>query len=366
MAIQFRKKYGTWRVYWKNPYTGRQQSETCKTEAEAQKLNALVAYQLQYEKERFLPSKEQEPKPDNSLEAVFYAYLKEKQPDKKTLRFFLDGLNTPLSLFGRQAVTAITEQDLAKDLQAEQDKDVSGRTVYSRVGRLYTVLRWAYKRGILDRLPRFPERPSYHCKKFVPPSEEELVRIIEAASPHIQRLVIIGAKLGLRVGPSELLKLRWEDVDLEKGLVIVHAARKNPEEPFREVPIRDDLLPLFKAWHAQDAAQGLAYVITYKGKPVSHIKTAWTATLRRAGITRTIRPYDLRHAFATDAIAGGADLGTVAKLLGHTSVQMVVKHYQHVATKQKRQAVESLPAVEDKVLWYAAAGMPRSNRSPLQ
>ena len=61
MAIQYRKQYGTWRVYWKNPYTGRQQSRTYQTEEEAKKQNALIAYQLQYEKERFLPSDEQEP-----------------------------------------------------------------------------------------------------------------------------------------------------------------------------------------------------------------------------------------------------------------------------------------------------------------
>lgn len=366
MAIQYREKYGTWRVYWKNPYTGRQQSETCKTEAEAKKRNALIAFQLQFEKERFLPEKQEPKKNDNSLEAVFYAYLKEKQFDKKSLQFQLDGLNLPLMLIGRKAIDTITSQDLAKVMQAQIDKKVSGRTVYSRIGRLYTVMRWAYKRGIINSLPRFPERPSYHSEKFIPPSKDELVRIIEAAQPHIQRVVIIGAKLGLRVGPCELLKMRWTDVDFAKGIVLVKASRKNPAEPFREVPIMDSLMPLFRAWAEQDAADGEAYVIHYDGKPIATIKTAWKSTLRRAGIKRRIRPYDLRHAFATDAIAGGADLGTVAKLLGHTSVQMVVKHYQHVATRQKKQAVEALPEVDAAALQYAAPGMPQKNGLPIQ
>ncbi len=367
MAIQYREKYGTWRVYWKNPYTGRQQSVTCKTEADAKKQNALIAFQLQYEKERFLPEKEQEPKrADNSLEATFYQFLQERQFGRKALAFQLDGMRTALLLIGRKAIDAITPQDLSKVLQAEIAKGVSGRTVYSRVGIVYTLFRWAYRRGILDSLPRFPERPAYRSEKFVPPSEEELARIIEAAPPHVQRVAIIGAKLGLRVGPCELMQMRWEDVDLDKGVVLVRAAKKNLAEPFREVPIMASLVPLFQAWKEYDAAMGLEYVITYKGKPVSRIKTAWTATLRRAGITRKIRPYDLRHAFATDAIAGGADLGTVAKLMGHSSVQMVVKHYQHVATKQKRQAVESLPELDAAALQYAAPGMPRTDGHVLQ
>ena len=360
MAIQFRQKYGSWRVYWKNPYTGRQQSATCKTEAEAKKLNALIAYQLQYEKERFLPDEKQEPKTeDNSLEAVFYSYLQEKQFARKGVAFQLDGMKTALLLIGRKAVDAITPQDLSKVMQAEMAKGVSGRTVFARMGIVYTLLRWAFKRGLLESLPRLPERPSYHSRKFIPPTEEELCRIIEAAPPHLQRVAIIGAKLGLRVGPCELLGMRWEDVDLEKGIVIVKASRKNPDEPFREVPIMRSLIPLFQKWKELDALRGIEYVITFNGKPVTSIKRAWQTCLKRAGITRHIRPYDLRHAFATDAIAGGADLGTVAKLMGHASVQMVVKHYQHVATKQKRQAVESLPELDSAALQYAAAGMPQ-------
>ena len=367
MAIQYRKKYGTWRVYWKNPYTGRQQSKTYQTEEEAKKQNALIAFQLQFEKERFLPSDEQEPKKeDDSLESTFYAYLREKQFGKKSLAFQLDGMKTPLLLIGRKRIDAITPQDLSKVMQVEMTKGVSGRTVYSRVGRLYTLLRWAYKRGMLNALPRFPERPSYHSQKFVPPSEEELARIIEAAPPHVQRVVIIGAKLGLRVGPCELMRMRWSDVDLDKRVVLVRAAKKNPSEPFREVPIKSNLVQLFKVWKAQDEKNGIEYVVTFNGKPVTSITHAWETSLRKAGITRKIRPYDLRHAFATDAIAGGADLGTVAKLMGHTSVQMVVKHYQHVATKQKRQAVESLPELDADVLQYAAAGMPQKNGLPIQ
>ena len=70
---------------------------------------------------------------------------------------------------------------------------------------------------------------------------------------------------------------------------------------------------------------------------------AWKGALKRAGITRRIRLYDLRHAFATEAIAGGADIGTVANLMGHSSATMILKHYQYVTDKQKLTAIEALP-----------------------
>ena len=95
----------------------------------------------------------------------------------------------------------------------------------------------------------------------------------------------------------------------------------------------------------EDTAHNMEYVIHYKEKPVKSIKTAWRKTLERAGIARRIRPYDLRHAFATELIAAGADIGTVAKLMGHSSPTMILTHYQFVMDKQKKEAIEMLPEI---------------------
>lgn len=69
-------------------------------------------------------------------------------------------------------------------------------------------------------------------------------------------------------------------------------------------------------------------------------------TLKNAGINRRIRPHDLRHAFSTEMIANGADIGTVAKLLGHSTQAMLLKHYQYVLDKQKKAAVKMLPSLQ--------------------
>ena len=75
------------------------------------------------------------------------------------------------------------------------------------------------------------------------------------------------------------------------------------------------------------------------------MKRSWQTALKRAGITRRIRPYDLRHAFGTELVAAGADIGTVARLMGHSSPTMLLNHYQFVMDKQKIGAIESLPDV---------------------
>jgi len=91
----------------------------------------------------------------------------------------------------------------------------------------------------------------------------------------------------------------------------------------------------------------IAYIISYKGQPIQSIKTAWKGCKERAGISRRIRLYDLRHAFATETIAAGADVKAVSDIMGHSTTAMIHRHYQHVVDEQKRKVVASVP---DKIV----------------
>jgi len=167
---------------------------------------------------------------------------------------------------------------------------------------------------------------------------------VQVASPHIVRVVVTGSQCGVRVGPSELFRLTWDDVDLTQG--ILRVARKNINAPWRDVPIRDNLLPLFRQWQEENRATVADYIINCRGKPVQNIRTAWFSALRMAGITRRIRPYDLRHSLAAELIAKGVDVGTIARRMGHSSPIMILNHYQYVMDEQKRAAVEALPSLQ--------------------
>jgi integrase len=216
---------------------------------------------------------------------------------------------------------------------------------------LITVFNWAKKKGILKAVPTYPDLPPAYYEHIVPPSESEMQRLLEVSPEHLQRVIIIGARCGVRVGESELLKLRWEHVDFERGVLRVQAANKNKKEPWREVPIQKDILELFREWHKADQKSRNAFIIHYNEKDgIDSIQKGWEAAKKRAGITRKLPAYSLRHKFATDLLAAGADPGTVAKLMGHSSTDMIFAHYQHVMTKQKVQAIESLPTIGDKAV----------------
>lgn len=342
MAI--RKRAGRakpYQVYWNNPFTGKRESASFETRGEAEKEDSLIKHRLRFERESFAGEPTVE-KVDFTLEAVVIAYIREKQFDKKGVCKILDAMRLPLSMFGGKALQAITTADLEAALEQHQAKGVKPVTVRGRMKVLRAVLRWASEKDYCQPL-RFPKLPPAIYEKLVPPTASELEAIMAAASEHIRRVVVIGAQCGVRVGPCELFRLTWHDVDLDLGILRVHGSKKNLAAPWREVPIRESLLPLFRAWHEADAAAGVEYLIHYDGKPVTSIKGAWHAALQRAGITRRIRPYDLRHAFATELIAAGVDIGTVAKLMGHSGPAMLLTHYQYVMDKQKKAAVEALP-----------------------
>jgi site-specific recombinase XerD len=80
------------------------------------------------------------------------------------------------------------------------------------------------------------------------------------------------------------------------------------------------LLGLLEPWFEEDLKAGKKTgdpVVTFKGKSVVSLKIAWSAAKKRARITRRMRMYDLRHAFATKMLDNGADLKHVSILLGH-------------------------------------------------
>jgi integrase len=181
-----------------------------------------------------------------------------------------------------------------------------------------------------------------------PPTVEEVQQILKFAAPHLYRAILLSYYTGLRAGEVELLGLRWQDVNLNSGHIVIRSADKGGHKK-RTVPIMEDaFLKLLESWLQEDEEQKKKMsepIVTYQGKPIKSLKSAWSAAKRRAKITRRLRMYDLRHSFATKLLDNGADLKHVSCLLGHKSVQQTVDTYQHTSRRLSEEAVQKLPSV---------------------
>lgn len=332
-------------VYWDNPFTKRRESKACATRQEAEKLDALVKYQLKYEREAFRREAMKEDKGSESvsLESLLYLYLKDRKLSLPCLERTMFAVKGILADFGDLELEHITMEVLKKMQERLTAAGNKWSTVRRKMGIIHAAMMWGVRQGMIASLPVFPVIPQGHHARFVPPTQDEVSALFAVAPDHLRRVIVLGYHCGMRVGQSELLRLRWNDVDFTAGIIRVPNAQKGAREPWREVPIQTALLPMLKAWEEQDMASGVDFVISFRGKPVKHIRSAWKEALQRAGITRHIRPYDLRHAFATEAIRAGTDYGTVAQLMGHSSPVMVMRHYQHVRNDQKTAAIEAIP-----------------------
>ena len=125
----------------------------------------------------------------------------------------------------------------------------------------------------------------------------------------IRLLVLTGCRR------NEILGLRWEDVDFEAGELRLRdtktGARVVPLTPAAAEVLEDLPRVPGKPWVFPGKKQG-----THQ----RNINDSWDRIRKRAGLAG-VRLHDLRHSFASRALAMGESLSMIAKLLGHTQVQ---------------------------------------------
>lgn len=350
MAI--RKKNAGYLVYYRNPHTGRQESFAVQTKEEAKKQDALVKYRLKFERDSFKRDDAAQERKGDTFEDAVYLFLNAKRYDKASLKSQLAQLKPWLDAFRGLGLDEVDKGRIGA-VKADLLGKTKPSTVRRKMAALRSVLHWAEDEGLIESAPKMPPLPSEDNERFVPPTQAELLAMLRAAPDHIQRVIVLGFTFGMRIGQSELFRLSWDDVDFGRHIIRIPSSKKNRHEPWRELPIRDALMPVLRRWWNADAtlAEMPHTVIHWQGMPVTTIKTAWAATIRRAGV-RYVRPYDLRHAFATEALAAGVDVGTTARMMGHTSPVMLLTHYQHVLDQQKKEAFDRLPKIECMTFGY--------------
>jgi len=143
---------------------------------------------------------------------------------------------------------------------------------------------------------------------------------------------------GLRV--SELVNLRWEDFDLNLG--ILRCVGKGSKE--RLIPVGKSALKAVEAYVRsgrppllKNRAMSFLF-LNRRGGRLSRVGF-WKILAqygREAGITMPLTPHLVRHSFATHLLERGADLRSIQLLLGHSDIS-TTQIYTHVMKERLRQ-----------------------------
>jgi integrase len=179
-----------------------------------------------------------------------------------------------------------------------------------------------------------------------------------AALPVDRRLwVVLAAMLGGR--DSEVIGLRWEDVDLEAGLVRIRGTKTASSDRVAHIP---PPVAALLAAAAPDPKTGLvvskwtnrrrdmtaAYwkVIGWEPPKKWHLGAKKSASIKGAP---RLSPNDLRRTFASWLKQQSVDSLVVAHMLGHTTSRMVETVYGRLASEQYARASRQLPAIPECV-----------------
>ena len=296
-----------------------------------------------------------------------YAKVKVRPSSHQTYRGYIDNHIKPnIGKIPLEKLTSLELQKFYKKLlekgrvdrleSKHQAKGLSPKTVRNLHQIIASAMKLAKEQRLIladptegCALPRLEHREMQTL-----PVEQLQSFLREAKDSGMFELYYLELATGLRRG--ELLGLKWEDIDLERGDLRVRRqiARINGEvveaplktkNAYRTLPLAEDTVSILL--EQKEKVGGSPWVFpSPTGGPISpdSVLHMLHRVLKRAGLPR-IRFHDLRHTFATLALQNGVDVKTVSGMLGHFSVGFTLDTYAHVTTASQRQAAKTMGSV---------------------
>lgn len=264
------------------------------------------------------------------------------------LRAWVSGLTTKIGGHGKPLALGSVAQayrTLSRVLSASVDNELLGRSPL---------------RGV--KAPRAEGEPM----RFL--CHDEVATVAAVIDPRYRALVLVAAYTGLRAG--ELIALRRKHVDLlRRNITVVEQVQSISGRHFVSAPKssasrRSVALPgvvtvaldeHLRAY-AEPGPDGLVFPAPQGGflRLENFRKRVWGPATFAAGVA-PLRVHDLRHTCASLAIAAGADVKVLQRMLGHASAALTLGRYGHLLPGQARSVADRLDEMAREVKPEAVA-----------
>ncbi|MEO1057808.1 MAG: site-specific integrase [Actinomycetota bacterium] len=244
------------------------------------------------------------------------------------------------------------------------------------VRRIHGILRRALNQGVkwgwLGINPAIATTPPrVPVSDIAPPSADDLGRVLrraESESPDLSCYLVLAAATGAR--RSELIALRWSDVDLEGTTVSIergivngpnglvekgtktHSARRVSLD-VRTASVlaehRERVAHRAEACRVSIAPDAFVFSNTVDGTAPwfpDSVSRSFKRLCAKEGVP-DVRLHDLRHFVATQLLSAGVDVRTVAGRLGHRNAATTLNVYAHFVEQSDREAADIIGNVLD-------------------
>ena len=268
---------------------------------------------------------------------------------------------------------------------AEARENLGPTTVNKAFVFVRSALRQAAGDGVIQRNPtegvKPPSRPGASPNAI---TEEQRGRLAATLAAATQTPDVVGMRMAFYTGmrEGEVCALRWRNVDFSAQTISVREAigkdggRLYVKEPKtkgsrRTIPMPEPLAAALRARRAEMMEQAMAAGVAFSpdmfvlgsidrdGRTGDYrhmhphvLWERWRAVADLLGLKgtqgRPVTFHDLRHTYATVAIAEGVDVKTVSSTLGHANAAMTLNIYADADPEAKRRAADTVAAALER------------------
>ena len=238
---------------------------------------------------------------------------------------------------GRRPALAVGHREVTELHHRLSAQPVTANRAVDFLSRIYNA---AEDRGQLPEgsnpcrlVVKFRERPR---ERFLTDEEfRRLGRVLDEAESRkgVSAYAVAAMRLLLLTGcrKGEILNLRWDRVDLEAGELRLEDSKTGP----RTIVLAPEAVEvLSRIPRLADNPHVIPGKI--RGRPMRNLNDPWDIVCERAGLA-DMRIHDVRHSYASRALALGESLPMIGRLLGHTQVETTAR-YAHLAQDSVRES----------------------------
>lgn len=243
-----------------------------------------------------------------------------------------------------------------------------GRLSPKTVNGILSVIRLALNYGIEREYPgcrpiaiHNPRQRMPEIQIFTLEEQKHLEQTLLKENTMVSLGVMTSLYLGLRIG--EICALRWEDLNLENGLLSVQRSVQRisnlssktassaqsrtrimidtpkTNHSVRKIPIPSFMVPLYKRCQTKSAYYVLTGTSTCMEPRLYYKK--YKAILKKCNLEQ-FNYHALRHTFATRCVESDFDVKSLSEILGHANVSTTLQRYVHPSISLKRRHMERL------------------------
>mgnify|MGYP005761347851 FL=1 len=237
--------------------------------------------------------------------------------------------------------------------------ELYGKGLSDRMVRgCHAMCRKALEKAVADGIIRI--NPAIGCK--LPPKKakemqvltrEEMQRFMaQAKADGYFELFLLELCTGMRRG--EIVALQWDDLNLQTGELHIcrqattvhgniHICAPKTKSSIRTVILPPDIVKILAEYKKRINSRWMFPSPVKEDAPYhpSAIRKVLDRTLERAEC-KHVRFHDLRHTFATTALANGMDVKTLSAIIGHISSETTLNIYTHITDNMQRSAANKI------------------------